>query len=548
LVDGDCACGFIGHHHNLISEFRMLTLLIFLPTLAALGLLFVPAKASPVFRWITMIVSMVQGGLALLLASHYQPQIMGFQLVEKANWITLNLASLGQFKAFYWVGLDGMSLPLVLLSVLVMGIATLSAWNTHQNAKGFFILMLILNTAILGSFVALDALLFFVFFEFMLIPMYFLIGIWGGAKREYASVKFFLYTLLGSIFILIVFIGLYSSVWSPGNEWKPEHTFSIQHLSNSSNIISGSALDPNSTNTFLGWSWRAWAFLLLFIGFIIKLPVVPFHTWLPDAHVEAPTPVSIVLAALLLKVGGYGLIRFAYGIFPNEAASFSLLTSVLALISIIYGALNATASKDLKRLIAYSSVSHMGFVLLGAASATTEGIAGSVYQMISHGLIAAMLFAIAGVLYDRTHDRTITNYSGLYAVMPKYTALVLVGFFAAMGIPGFSAFIGEVMVFFGAFNSSQVNGLIPMWVPIIATLGLLLTAGYYVWTIQRMYFGTLLVPGNQSLVDLSFRELAILSILAVLILGLGIYPQPLLDIINPFATQAAEAFAQSIKP
>jgi NADH-quinone oxidoreductase subunit M len=548
LVDGDCTRGFISHHHKLILEFRMLSLLIFLPVLAAIGLLFVPAKSNSIFRWIALTVSVVQGGIALLLASSYSSQITGFQLVEKANWITMNLANLGQFKAFYWVGLDGMSLPLILLSVLVMGIATLSAWNTNQNTKGFFILMLILNTAILGSFAALDALLFFVFFEFMLIPMYFLIGIWGGAKREYASVKFFLYTLLGSIFILIVFIALYASVQNPESANGIEHTFSIQHLLNSDNIIPGSALDPNSTSTFLGWSWRAWAFLLLFLGFSIKLPVVPFHTWLPDAHVEAPTPVSIVLAALLLKVGGYGLIRFVFGIFPNEAASFSLFTSILALISIIYGALNAMASKDLKRLIAYSSVSHMGFVLLGATSATTEGISGSVYQMVSHGLISAMLFAIAGVLYDRTHDRTITNYSGLYSAMPKYTALVLVGFFAAMGIPGFSAFIGEVMVFFGAFHSSQVNGLIPIWIPITATLGIILTAGYYVWTIQRMYFGKLFVTGNQSLTDLSARELFILALLAAFILWLGIYPQPLLDIINPFATQAAEALTKAIKP
>lgn len=526
----------------------MLTLLIFIPIIAATGLLFVPAKANSIFRWATLTVSIIQAGIAVILIGSYQVQIIGFQLVEKVNWITLDLSNLGQFKAFYWVGLDGMSLPLVLLSVLVMGIATLSAWNTNQNTKGFFILMLILNTAIIGSFAALDALLFFVFFEFMLIPMYFLIGIWGGVKREYASVKFFLYTLLGSIFILIVFIALYASVQNPESTNGVEHTFSIQHLLDTNNIISGSALDLNSTNTFLGWSWRAWAFLLLFLGFAIKLPVVPFHTWLPDAHVEAPTPVSIVLAALLLKVGGYGLIRFAFGIFPDQAASFSLLTSILALISIIYGALNAMASKDLKRLIAYSSVSHMGFVLLGAASATTEGISGAVYQMISHGLISAMLFSIAGVLYDRTHDRTISNYSGLYSVMPKYTALVLVAFFAAMGIPGFSAFIGEIMVFFGAFHSSQANGLIPMWIPITATLGIILTAGYYVWTIQRMYFGKLFIAGNQIVTDLSARELAILTVLAACILWLGIFPQSLLDIVNPFAIQAIEAFGESIKP
>lgn len=520
----------------------MLSLLIFLPVFAALVLLLVPARITSAFRTVSLLVAVVQVVLSIFLIRQFDTQTASYQLIEKYAWIHINLSTWGDFNAWYWVGLDGMSLPLIVLSSVIMVITIISAWHTNQHAKGFFILMLILNTAIMGSFAALDALLFFVFFEFMLIPMYFLIGIWGGPKREYASVKFFLYTLLGSIFILIVFIALYSSVRNPNSETL-EHTFALSHLINPDNIILGSALDVNSTSTLLGWSWRVWAFLLLFIGFAIKLPIVPFHTWLPDAHVEAPTSVSILLAALLLKVGGYGLIRFAFGIFPAEAASFSLFTGTLALTSIIYGALNAMASKDLKRLIAYSSVSHMGFVLLGVASATIEGIAGAVYQMVSHGIIAAMLFAIAGVLYDRTHDRIIANYSGLFATMPQYTAFVLVGFFAAMGIPGFSAFIGEVMVFFGAFASHQINGLIPFWVPVIATLGIILTTGYYIWTIQRMFFGKLFVAGGQSLTDLSIRERIILVTLATLTLWLGIYPQPLLDFVNPFAEQLANAMA-----
>lgn len=518
----------------------MLSLLIFIPTVFALLLLLVPASNASVFKWTSLLVSGIQLLLAVVLLSNYSAQSAGYQLIEQHTWISLDLGTMGAFTANYAVGLDGLNLPLVMLSVVVMTIATFSAWNLTKQVKGFFVLMLILNSAILGAFVALDALLFFVFFEFMLIPMYFLIGIWGGPKREYASVKFILYTLLGSIFILVVFIALYSSTALPDGSG---HTFSIEALSQTKNLIAGTLLHTANTSEFLGWSGRAWAFLLLLVGFAIKLPAVPFHTWLPDAHVEAPTPVSIVLAALLLKVGGYGLIRFAFGLFPDQAQAFSLLTSVLAVASILYAALNALASHDLKRMIAYSSVSHMGFVMLGMASATVEGIAGSVYQMVSHGIITAMLFALAGVLYDRTGDRMIGNYSGLYSAMPRYTALMLIGFFAAMGLPGFSAFIGEFMVYIGAFTSNQFSN----WIPVVATLGIILTAGYFVWTIQRMLFGPLVIKNGRSLTDVSPREAFILSVLAALTLLLGIFPQLLMEFINPFATQLAKLFTQSIQ-
>jgi NADH-quinone oxidoreductase subunit M len=518
----------------------MLSLLILLPIVVALILLAVPSHNTKLFRWASLLVSILQLIVAGVLALQYQVDPTGYQFMEQQAWIDLSLGSLSRFQAFYAVGVDGLSLPLVLLTALIMAVATGSAWHVHKQVKGFFVLLLVLNGAIMGSFVALDALLFFVFFEFMLIPMYFLIGIWGGPRREYASVKFILYTLLGSIFILIAFILLYSSVQLPD---AGTHTFLITMLRDAKNYIPGGLLDINSTATFMGGSGRAWTFLLLFIGFAIKLPAVPFHTWLPDAHVEAPTPVSIVLAALLLKVGGYGLIRFAFGLLPDQAQAFSLFTSSLAVISIIYAALNALASNDLKRMIAYSSISHMGFVLLGAASATVEGIAGSAYQMVSHGIITAMLFALAGVLYDRTGDRTIGNYSGLYVVMPRFTLMIMIGFFAAMGIPGFSAFIGELMVYLGAFESP----LLSAWVPVIAALGIILTAGYFVWTMQRMLFGPLVIKGQTALADLTPREIVILAVLAVLTLLLGIFPQLLMHYINPFAAQLADGFAQSIR-
>ncbi|HNV28229.1 MAG TPA: NADH-quinone oxidoreductase subunit M [Cyclobacteriaceae bacterium] len=514
----------------------LLSYLIFIPILAALLAILIPARLPNSFRVLSLTISIIQVIILILIVNQYTFG-SGFQLIEKIPWITLELGTWGILKAEYFVALDGLSSPMVALSVGIMLVATISSWTIDKNQKGYFILLLILNGAIIGSFCALDFLLFYVFFEFMLLPMYFLIGIWGGPKREYASIKFFLYTLLGSILILLVFVGLYLSVKTPDSNEQVVHTFNVLHMQDSDNLIPGSLLSLNS-DFYLGpYSFRLWAFLLLFIGFIIKLPAVPFHTWLPDAHVEAPTPISVILAALLLKFGGYGLLRFAYPIFPDGAIHFSWLVGFIGLVSIIYGALNAMASRDLKRLIAYSSVSHMGFVLLGIASSTVEGITGAVYQMFSHGIISAMLFLIAGVLYDRTHDRLIENYSGLATKMKAYTAFVLIAFFASMGLPGFAGFMGEVMIFFGAFQSQSVNGLVPAWMAITATLGLLLGAAYYLWTIQRMFYGTYSVRSSlMDLTDLDRREFIMLLPLALAALIFGILPQLLLNYINPFAT------------
>lgn len=527
----------------------LLSLLILLPLIGTAFVLALPSQ-SHYAKTIALSISALQAALFIFVLNTYTASVAGLQLVERKSWIVLDLGTWGFLRAEYFVGLDGLSLPLVGLSIFIFIIAIASSWKVEKSVKGYFSLLLILNAAVIGTFCAQDFLLFYLFFEFMLLPMFFLIGIWGGPKREYASIKFFLYTLLGSILILIVLIALLLSTRSPHETNVVVHSFSISDMANSANIISQSVLDPLRGLTVLGVSVRVWAFLLLFIGFGIKLPMVPLHTWLPDAHVEAPTPISVLLAALLLKIGGYGLLRIIYPLFPDAAMQLSWLVALFGVISILYGALAAMASKDLKRLIAYSSVSHMGFVLLGVASVTTEGAAGAVYQMVSHGIISAMLFIIAGVLYDRTQNRMIESYSGLISKMPTYFTFTLIAFFASLGLPGFSGFMAEIMVFLGAFKSNGANGLIHESFAIVATLGLALGAAYYLWTLQRMFFGKYHLKGgiqDHQLFDLDVREKLILLPLAITTFALGIFPQTLLTFINPFAEDFSESVLQTGK-
>ena len=518
-------------------ESHLLSLLIFIPLIAGVVLLFIPKANSGLYKWVTLGTLVVELILTLILLSGFDASQAGIgseslQFVEKMDWINLSIGSTSAISIQYYLGVDGLSISMVLLSAIVLLIGVISSWNIKENLKGYFSLYLILTASVFGCFLALDFFLFFLFFEFMLLPMYFLIGLWGGVRREYASIKFYLYTLVGSIFILIVMIALSISVITPDPEIDI-HSFDLMLMMDNTNFIPDSVLSITSTDTLLGLSYRLWAFLFVLIGFAIKLPAVPIHTWLPDAHVEAPTPISVVLAGILLKIGGYGFYRIAYSIFPEGAHYFGWWIGLFGIIAIIYGALVAMAQTDLKRLIAYSSVSHMGFVMLGLAAITTQSIAGSIFQMFSHGLISVALFLIAGVIYDRTKDREISNYSGLAAAMPYFTVIVLITFFASLGLPGFSGFIAEFLVLAGAFDGAMSSKVIDTFMPIVGVLGLVLGAAYFLWTFQRMFFGKYWIKNEEwKLPDLTTREYLMFVPLMAMIFIFGIFPGLILDLSN----------------
>ena len=509
----------------------LLSYIFLFPLLIAFVMLFIPSEKWRFFRRLSLAVTSVQLLLSGILLYHFDKELKplswetAFQFVERSDWINIGLGSTSDLRIEYHLGVDGISLPLVALSSLVLLIGVISSWNIREKAKGYYILYLILSASIVGCFIALDFFLFYLCFEFMLLPMFFLIGIWGGKRRSYASIKFFLYTLFGSLFILIVMIGLYMSIEQGG-----VNSFSITAMLDG-HYLKDSILNPAENGKIIGRSARALAFLFLLIGFGIKLPSIPVHTWLPDAHVEAPTPISVVLAGLLLKVGAYGLFRILYGIFPDMAVKYAAWVAFFGVLSILYGGLNTLAQNDLKKMVAYSSVSHMGFVLVGLASLTSVGFSGSLFHMISHGIISPALFLLAGVIYDRTHNRLIDNFSGLASKMPVYAFFTAIFFFAGLGLPGLSGFVGELMVLMGAFSTS----LFGRWLAILAVLGIIISAAYFLWIIQRMFFGSYFVRKSawqDEMFDLTVREKIMLIPLAVFVLILGIFPSLILDYSN----------------
>jgi NADH-quinone oxidoreductase subunit M len=532
-----------------------LTLITFLPLVAAAIILFVPPAQKQLIRIISLIAALGQVGLSLWIWKGYNYSLAGindpksFQFVEKVKWIDLQFGSFS-FNADYFMGVDGLSITMVILTVVVSAIGVISSWTIEKSVKGYFLLYNVLSTAMVGCFLALDFFLFYIFWELMLVPMYFLIGIWGGPNREYAAMKFFLFTLFGSVFMLLVTIGLYFSVIDPETG---KNTFSIVAMSDPNNFL------PNSIFGGSGTTMRYLAFIGLFLAFAIKVPVFPFHTWLPDAHVEAPTPMSVILGGVLLKLGGYGFLRINFPIFPEIFGALAYSLAVLGAINIIYGALCAIAQKDLKKMVAYSSVSHMGFVLLGIASVTTEGMTGAMMQMFSHGILTPLLFLLVGVIYDRAHTREIERFGGLAKYMPVYTGFVITTFMASLGMPGLSGFIAESFVFLGAFRAELTRP-----VAVISTLGILLSAGYLLWALQRVYFGKRKpnaaydVEGEHGhehahfhdwngSVDLDSREVLMLAPLTAIVVILGVYPSLLTDLMMPSMNKIVEVLAPAMQ-
>jgi NADH-quinone oxidoreductase subunit M len=484
---------------------HLLSWIIFFPLIGACLSLTVPRRYPILIKLISLGATIPPLWWAGRLYIAFDRWGNGFQYVEKMPWISA-------FNINYFLGLDGISIPMVLLTALLSFICIVASWNIDQYVRGYFSLFLLLDASMMGVFCALDFFLFYVFWELMLLPMYFLIGVWGGPKKEYAAIKFFLFTLVGSVLMLVVMLVFYFGSVEPTTGL---HSFDLTVLADQSAHL------PFLRSQVVRWL----CYLGLLIGFAIKIPVVPLHTWLPDAHVEAPTAISVILAGILLKMGAYGILRISYPLLPDMARQFAPYVAVLGLISIIYGALCAMAQQDLKKLIAYSSISHMGFVVLGMSVFTnTTAINGAVLQMFNHGTVTAMLFLLVGVIYDRAHHRDIDRFGGLAKSMPIYAGFTGLAFFAALGLPGLSSFISEALVLIGSFQQYKI-------ITITATTGIILTAAYFLWTMQRVFLG----PLNEkyaALPEISLREAFTLTPLALIVIVLGFYPMPVLDLIG----------------
>jgi NADH-quinone oxidoreductase subunit M len=493
-----------------MTSWPILSVVTFLPLAGALFISFLSEDEAGVrnARWVALWTTLITFAIALILLRRFDPGSAEFQFLEKRPWLG------GAIN--YSMGVDGISLPFVILTTALLPICIVASWTAIQRrVREYMIAFLVLETLMVGTFCALDLVLFYLFFEGGLIPMFLIIGVWGGPRRVYASFKFFLYTLLGSVLMLLAIMAMY---WSAGTTDIPtllHHAF------------------PRSLQT---WAW--FAFLA---SFAVKMPMWPVHTWLPDAHVEAPTAGSVILAAILLKLGGYGFLRFSLPMFPDASQALAPLIYTLSVVAIIYTSLVALVQEDMKKLIAYSSVAHMGFVTMGIFAMTAQGVAGGIFQMISHGIVSAALFLCVGVVYDRMHTREIAAYGGLVNRMPVYAFAFMVFTLANVGLPGTSGFVGEFLTLIGTF---RVNN----WVATLATIGTILSACYALWLYRKVIFGKLEKPALFNIRDIGWREMVVLAPLIILTIVFGIYPKPVLDLSAASVAQLMDSYQHALAP
>jgi NADH-quinone oxidoreductase subunit M len=479
-----------------MAQFPILTILTFLPLVGAVFILIIFGDEDVVkrnARYVALWTSLVNFALSLFVWFHFDTTTADFQFVHTLTWMP-------DFNIGYKMGIDGISMLFVMLTTLLTPICILASWeNIDDRVKEYMISFLVLETFMIGMFCALDLVVFYIFFEAVLIPMFLIIGIWGGPRRVYASFKFFLYTLAGSVLMLLAIMAMYFDAGTTDIQGLMVHRFPAE--------------------------LQTWLWLAFFASFAVKIPMWPVHTWLPDAHVEAPTAGSVILAAVLLKFGGYGLLRFSLPMFPEASVMFTPLIYTLSIIAVIYTSLVALAQEDMKKLIAYSSVAHMGFVTIGAFTLTVQGIEGAIFVMLAHGVISAALFLIVGVVYDRIHSREIAVYGGLVHRMPGYSLIFMIFMLGSVGLPGTAGFVGEFLVLVGAFKANT-------WVAALAATGLILGAAYMLYLYQRVIFGSLTKDSLAAIKDMSLREVAIFAPLIVLVILMGVYPAPFLDIMH----------------
>lgn len=486
---------------------NLLNLVIFFPLVGVLFLLFIPKENKKALRWVAFLTSLITFGLSLVVLANFEPG-KGIQMAYDVPWLQIK-----PLNIHYFVGVDGLNILLLVLTTLLTAIALLSTWTAIEDqVKEFMILFLLLEVGMTGVFLALDLFLFYVFWEFALIPMYFIIGIWGGPRRVYAAIKFVLYTMAGSLLMLlaIMWLGIHQG------------TFSLPELMAAGKIPANIEL---------------WLFLAFALAFAIKVPMWPLHSWLPDAHVEAPTAGSVILAGVLLKMGTYGFLRFNLSLFPEASARLAPAMALLAVIAILYGAAVAYAQKDVKKLVAYSSVSHMGFVMLGLFALTPTAVQGAILQMVNHGLSTGALFLIVGVIYERRHTRDMNEYGGLWKVMPVYAVLSLIAVLSSMGLPGLNGFVGEFNILVGSFGSDSIG---TPWYAGIAVLGVVVTAVYMMYMYQKIFLGPV-SEKNAGLKDLNLREVIYLVPLVVLMFWIGLYPKPFFALMGPAVTKLLHA-------